>query len=73
MVLGLSTIIAYSPHFPLNLITKKIQAYVIGAWRGEIPPYYDLAYGLEQALGRIQYLEAAVHSFLAIVARWWAK
>ena len=29
---------------------------------GEIPPYSELARGLEQALGRIQQLEAAVHS-----------
>ena len=29
---------------------------------GEIPPYSELAHGLEQALGCIQQLEAAVHS-----------
>ena len=29
---------------------------------GEIPPYYELVCGLEQALGRIQQLEAAVYS-----------
>ena len=29
---------------------------------GEIPTYYDLEHGLEQALGRIQQLEAAIHS-----------
>ena len=29
---------------------------------GEIPPYSELACGLEQALGRIQQLEAAVYS-----------
>ena len=29
---------------------------------GEIPPYSELARGLEQALGHIQQLEAAVHS-----------
>ena len=29
---------------------------------GEIPPYSELARVLEQALGRIQQLEAAVHS-----------
>ena len=28
---------------------------------GEIPPYYQLAHGLEQALGCIQQLEAAVY------------
>ena len=29
---------------------------------GEIPPYSELARGLEQALGPIQQLEAAIHS-----------
>ena len=29
---------------------------------GEIPPYSDLERGLEQDLGHIQQLEAAVHS-----------
>ena len=29
---------------------------------GEITPYSELVHGLEQALGRIQQLEAAVHS-----------
>ena len=30
-------------------------------YEGEIPLYFELACGLEQALGRIQQLEAAVH------------
>ena len=30
--------------------------------QGEITPYSELAHGLEQALGRIQQLEAAVYS-----------
>ena len=29
---------------------------------GEIPTFSELAHGLEQALGRIQQLKAAVHS-----------
>ena len=64
MILGLSIIVAHLLHFPVNLIAKKIKLILFKLEEGEFPLYFDLPHGLEQALGRIQQLEAAVHSSL---------
>ena len=62
VILGLYTVIAHSPRFLPKLIAKKLKIMSFELEKGEIPPYSELARGLEQALGRIQQLEAAVHS-----------
>ena len=62
VVLGPYTIIAHSPRFFLIPIAKKLKLISFELEEGEIPPYSDLARGLEQALGCILQLEAMVHS-----------
>ena len=62
VILGLYTVVAHSPRFPVKLIAKKFKLMSFELEEGEIPPYSELACGLEQALGHIQQLEAAVHS-----------
>ena len=61
VVLGLSTVIAHSPHCPIVKIAKTFKIISFELEEGEITPYSELVYGLEQALGCIQQLEAAVH------------
>ena len=60
VILGLYTIGAHSLHFR-NTKTFKIISFEFE--KGEIPPYSELEHGLEQALDRIQQLEAAVQLF----------
>ena len=62
VILGLSTVVTHSPHFPENLITIKFKLMSFELEEGKIPPYSELGHGLEQALGYIQQLEAAVYS-----------
>ena len=62
VILGLCTVVTHLLRFFLKLIAKKLKLMSFGLKKGEIPPYSELARGLEQALGRIQQLEAAVHS-----------
>ena len=61
VILGLSIAVAHFPRFPIKLITKKLNLMSFELEEGEIPPFSDLAHGLEQALGQIQQLKAAVH------------
>ena len=62
MILGLSTVKAHLLHFPVNLIANKTKLMSFELVEGEIPPYSELKHGLEQVLGHIQQLEAAIHS-----------
>ena len=62
VILGLSTVVAHLLRFPVKLIAKKLKLMSFELEEGEIPPYSELLHGLEQALGRIQQLEAVVHS-----------
>ena len=62
VILGLCTVVAHFLRFFLKLIAKKIKLMSFELEEGEITPYSELAHGLEQALGHIQQLEAAVHS-----------
>ena len=62
MFLGLYTVVAHWPRFPVILITKKSNLILFELEERYIIPYSELVCGLEQALGRIQPLEAAVHS-----------
>ena len=62
MILGLYTVVAHLPRFTVLPIAKKLKLTSFELEEGEIPPYSELARGLEQALGRIQQLQAAVHS-----------
>ena len=62
VILGLSTIVTHLPHFPVNLINKKYTLISFEIEEVEITPYSELVNGLEWALGRIQQLEATVHS-----------
>ena len=62
VILGLYTIVAHSPRFLPIPIAQKLKFMSFELEKGEIPPYLELVCGLEQALGRIQQLEAAVHS-----------
>ena len=62
VILDLYTIVAHLPHFTVQQIAKKLKLMSFELEKGEIPPYSELAHGLEQALGRIQQLEAAVYS-----------
>ena len=61
MVLGFYTVGAHLLHFQ---IAKTFKLMSFELQKGEITPYYELTCGLEQALGCIQQLEAAVHSEL---------
>ena len=48
VILGLSTVVAHSPYFPVNIINaKKIKLMSFELEEGEIPPYSELAHGLE--------------------------
>ena len=62
VILGLYTVVAHLLLFPVIPIAKKLKLMSFELEEGEIPPYSELAHGLEQVLGRIQKLEAAVHS-----------
>ena len=62
VILGLYTTVAHLPRFIPKLIAKKFRLMSFELEEGEISPYSELAHGLEQALGYIQQLEAAVHS-----------
>ena len=62
VILGLYTVVAHLPRFPVIPIAKKLKLMLFELEEGEIPLYSELAHSLEQALGRIQQLEAAVHS-----------
>ena len=62
VILGLYTIVAHLPRFLPKLITKKLRLISFELEEGDIPSYSELVHGLEQALGYIQQLEAAVHS-----------
>ena len=62
VILGLYTVVAQLPRFPVIPIAKKLKLISFELEEGEIPPFSELAHGQEQALGRIQQLEAAVHS-----------
>ena len=62
MVLGLYTVVAHSPRFLPKLIAIKLKIMSFELEEGVIPSYSELVHGLEQALGRVQQLEAAVHS-----------
>ena len=62
VILGLYTVVAHLPHFLPIPTAKKLKLMSFELEEKEIPPYSELAHGLEQALGRIQQLEAAVHS-----------
>ena len=62
VILGFSTVVAHLQRLPVIPIAKKFKLISFDLEEGEITPYSELAYGLEQALGRIQQLEAAVHS-----------
>ena len=62
LILGLYPVAAHLPRFTVQPIAKKLKLMSFELEEGEIPPYSELAHGLEQALGRIQQLEAAVHS-----------
>ena len=62
LILGLYPVAAHLPRFTVKPIAKKLKLMSFELEEGEIPPYSELARGLEQALGRIQQLEAAVHS-----------
>ena len=62
MILGLYTVVAHLPRFSIYLIATKLKLMSFELKEGEITPYSKLACGLEQALGHIQQLEAAVHS-----------
>ena len=62
VILGLYTVIAHLPRFTVQPIAKKLKLMSFELKEGGIPPYSELAHGLEQALGRIQQLEAEVHS-----------
>ena len=62
VILGLYTVVAHLPRFTVIPIAKKLKLMSFELEEGEIPPYSELSHGLEQALGRIQQLEAAVHS-----------
>ena len=62
VILGLYTIVAHSPSFLPISIAKKLKLMSFELEEGEIPPYSGLVHSLEQALGCIQQLEAAVHS-----------
>ena len=61
VILGLYTVVAHLTRFFPKLISKKIKLMSFELKEGEIPPYSELAHGLEQVLGCIQQLEAAVH------------
>ena len=43
-------------------MAKTIKLMSFGLEKGEITPYFELIHGLEQALGCIQQLEAALYS-----------
>ena len=62
VILGLYTVVAHLPRFKVIPIAKKLKLMSFELEEGEIPPYSELVRGLEQALGCIQQLEAAVHS-----------
>ena len=62
VILGLYTVVAHLPRFTVQPIAKKLKLMSFELEEGEIPPYSELERGLEQALGRIQQLEVAVHS-----------
>ena len=62
VILGLYTIIAHLPRFPVITIAKKPKPMSFELKEGKITPYSELVHGQDQALGRIQQLEAAVHS-----------
>ena len=62
MILGLYTVVTHLLRFLINLIATKLKFISFELEEGGIPPFSDLACGLEQALGRIQLLEAVVHS-----------
>ena len=62
VILGRYTVVAHLPRFTIQSIARKLKLMSFELEEGEIPPYSELARGLEQALGRIQQLEAAVHS-----------
>ena len=62
VILGLSTIVSHLKRFPVKLITIKLKLMSFELEEREIPPYSELVHSLEQALGRIQQLEAVVHS-----------
>ena len=61
VIFGLYTVVAHSPRFLINLIAKNLMLMSFKLEEGEISPYSELVRGLEQALGYIQQLEAAVH------------
>ena len=61
LILGLYTVVAHLPRFLIHLIATKLKLISFEIENGEISPYSDLVCGLEQALGHIQHLEAAVH------------
>ena len=61
VILGLSTVVAHLPHFPLKLITKNLKHVFFRLRKGEILLYFSLVHGLEQALAHIQQLKAAVN------------
>ena len=61
VILGFYTIVTHLLRFPVNPIAKKFKLISFGLKKGEVPPYSDLACGLDQILGHIQQLEAAVH------------
>ena len=60
VILGLYTDVAHLPRFPVIPIAKNFNLISFELEKGKISPYYELAHGLEQALARIQQLEAAV-------------
>ena len=53
VILGLYTVVAHLPRFPIIPIAKKLKLMSFELEEGEIPPYSELAHGLEQALGCI--------------------
>ena len=61
-ILRLYTVVTHSFRFLPKLIAIKFKLMSFELEEGEISPYSELACGLEQALGRIQQLEAVVYS-----------
>ena len=47
VVLGLFTIVTHLPRFLVNLIAKKLKLMSFELEEGKIPPYSELACGLE--------------------------
>ena len=61
VILGFSTVVAHVQRFPVIPIAKRFNLISFELEEGEITPYSELSCGLEQALGHIKQLEAAVH------------